>query len=236
MTFLGSIFVASLLGSAHCAGMCGVFAMSASACQGACLASRLSVAYNGGRLMMYVMLGGVAGLLGGWAELGATAIGLQRVTAWLGGALLILLGITSLPWVQQRVRIPRLLRGAGVTSLTRRLLRADVPPVTRSVLIGMCASLLPCGWLYAFVAAAAATGQVLSGMLAMAAFWAGTVPILLAVGLGAGRWLRFASQRMRTAAALCLVLVGVMLVSQRAFPTLEPRTDALATPSCCPQP
>jgi sulfite exporter TauE/SafE len=44
---------------------------------------------------------------------------------------------------------------------------------------------LPCGWLWAFVVTAAGTGSAMKGAAVMTAFWAGTVPALLAVGLGA---------------------------------------------------
>jgi hypothetical protein len=45
--------------------------------------------------------------------------------------------------------------------------------------------MLPCGWLWAFVVTAAGTGSAVGGVAVMTAFWAGTVPVLLALGLGA---------------------------------------------------
>ena len=59
------------------------------------------------------------------------------------------------------------------------------PPVVRAATVGLLSGVLPCGWLWAFVVTAAGTGSALGGVAVMAVFWAGTVPILLALGLGA---------------------------------------------------
>ena len=62
--------------------------------------------------------------------------------------------------------------GARVNRLVR-----ERPPVARALLLGLFSTLLPCGWLYAFAVLAAGTGGPWTGMLVMAAFWAGTVPV-----------------------------------------------------------
>jgi sulfite exporter TauE/SafE len=51
------------------------------------------------------------------------------------------------------------------------------------VLLGLLLSALPCGLLYAALAAAASSGSALAGAMAMAAFVLGTVPALGAVAL-----------------------------------------------------
>ena len=48
--------------------------------------------------------------------------------------------------------------------------------------LGLVLGLLPCGLVYGALAAAAGTGGMLDGALAMAAFGAGTVPALVAAG------------------------------------------------------
>ena len=62
---LGAVFVASLAGSLHCAGMCGplvAFYSGADASHG--LARSITHAvYNGGRLAGYLVLGAVAGVV-----------------------------------------------------------------------------------------------------------------------------------------------------------------------------
>ena len=64
---IATVLGASLLGSAHCAGMCGGFvafyAGGAASLRGRAAWS-CHLAYNGGRLAAYATLGGAAGLLG----------------------------------------------------------------------------------------------------------------------------------------------------------------------------
>ncbi len=53
----------------------------------------------------------------------------------------------------------------------------------RGYALGLMLGFLPCGLLYGALAAAAASGDPLTGAFAMIAFALGTVPALLAVGL-----------------------------------------------------
>ena len=64
---------------------------------------------------------------------------------------------------------------------------AHQPPMTRAIATGLFTALLPCGWLYVFVVAAAAAGSPVKSAALMAVFWAGTLPMMLAVGAGAQR-------------------------------------------------
>ncbi|HEY0971648.1 MAG TPA: sulfite exporter TauE/SafE family protein, partial [Gemmatimonadales bacterium] len=67
MTLALAVLVASLVGSPHCAGMCGPFVcFYAGAGAGARPVARWAAhaAYNGGRLLSYLALGALAGTLG----------------------------------------------------------------------------------------------------------------------------------------------------------------------------
>ena len=96
-------------------------------------------------------------------------------------------------------------------SLLRRgfSLVSDKPPVLRAAVVGLLSGLLPCGWLWAFVVTAAGTGNALSGAAVMTAFWAGTVPALLAVGFGAQ--LASAPLRRHIPAITAVILVALGL-------------------------
>jgi sulfite exporter TauE/SafE len=117
--------------------------------------------------------------------------------------------------------------------------------MARAGLLGALTALLPCGWLYAFVLTAAGTGSAGSGSLIMLAFWAGTVPALLAVGLGVRL---FATPLMRRAPALTawlLVAIGITTLSGRLnLPAFDGRVEAATSvadvralsespPPCC---
>jgi hypothetical protein len=218
LTVLG----ASLLGSLHCAGMCGGFvafyAAGAGRRAGVCHA-----AYNAGRLAAYALLGAVAGALGAALDLAAAPVGIQRAAAMTAGALIVLWGGTTL-LEALGVRMPRLeppaaLRGAvarGVAAV------AGQPPPARALAIGLLTGLLPCGWLYAFIVTAAGTGDPLRAAGLMAVFWLGTLPVMAGLGVtvqaAAGSLRRFVP----AACAVAMIVVGLLAVLGRVRPPEMP--------------
>lgn len=217
----GSVFVAGLLGSVHCAGMCGSFACLASggdASQGR-RALRSTAAYNLGRLLSYAMLGALAGAAGAGLNRAGDVAGLARPAAVVAGVLLIVWGLASLA-AALGVRLPLLDVPPALANAVARAVRAvqAQPPASRALAIGALSAALPCGWLYAFVATAAAAGTALGGAGVMAAFWLGTVPLMAAVGLGAQRLLGRLRTRLPVLTASVLVILGALTVAGRFSP------------------
>ena len=232
-----TVFVASLMGSLHCAGMCGPLVAFATGS-----ASRRGVAAHGayhvGRGGVYLILGAVAGGVGAIADLAGRALGRASVAVVIAGTLMATFGlVTLLRLLGVRVGghasgAPRLLR-----AVTRHLQGRST--TLRSFVMGAVTPLLPCGWLWAFVAVAAGSGSVLGGTVLMGVFWLGTIPALAAVGIGV-TWLlgrldaaatgARTAQRLRRAlpavAAVALVVVGL----STAFGRLG-RMDAVSTVS-----
>ena len=225
-----SVFVAALIGSVHCAGMCGSFACLASggdASRGAG-ALRSTAAYNTGRLLSYMTLGAIAGTAGaGLDRIGAVA-GLARPAAIVAGVLLILWGVASL-LATFGVPLPALAVPPALASRIARGVRAvqDRPPTVRALTLGVVTAALPCGWLYAFVATSAAAGSGLNGALVMAAFWTGTVPMMAAVGLGAQRLLGPARKHLPAFTAVVLVVLGSLTVAGRFAPAAQAANSAM---------
>lgn len=206
---------ASLLGSVHCAGMCGPF-VCFYATGGSGASRGAHAAYNLGRLVSYLVLGAIAGMVGSGVErLGALA-GLTRGAAILAGALMIGWGIATLLG-SRGVRLPRLEgRAPWKNPLGGALARArGRPPVVRAALVGLLTTLLPCGWLYTFVFAAAGTGAVAPAMATMALFWAGTLPVMVGVGLGAQRLTGALRARLPQVTAVAVVVLGLLTISGR---------------------
>lgn len=181
------VLVASLAGSMHCAGMCGAFL--ALAVTGDARGPRdkavLNAAYHCGRLVTYVCVGMVAGLLGRAVDLGAASVGLQRGAIVVAGGLMMAFGsIAALRAIG--VRVGRLPAPPGVARVVGAAHRAigGWHPVSRAAAIGLLTTLLPCGWLYAFAVTAAGTAHWRSGGLVMAVFWTGTLPLMAALGAG----------------------------------------------------
>lgn len=185
---LTTVFLASLLGSLHCVGMCGGFVAFYSGTDGSGGSRRLLShgAYSGGRLVAYSILGLLAGTIGAALDLAGSMAGVQRIAAMVAGVVMILWGIFALLQIGG-VKVFKHGSGSSISNWLRRGISmvGQRPPVVRAATVGLLSGILPCGWLWAFVVTAAGTGSALGGVAVMAVFWAGTVPILLALGLGA---------------------------------------------------
>jgi sulfite exporter TauE/SafE len=248
---IGAVFLASLLGSLHCVGMCGAFvafAVGADPERGG--RASLHAAYNLGRLSTYVALGVIAGLVGRAVDLTGEAAGLQRVAASIAGAMMVGFGLIVLLRLRG-VRLPRAPLPPGLRRVTERGHRfaAGRTPGVRALLVGMLTTLLPCGWLYAFVITAAGTGSPWWGGVTMLVFWAGTLPALVAVGAGASRVAGALGKRLPLATTVLLIGVGMWtLFGRLAMPAMAehaPEATAVAdtaalieqveqaTPLCC---
>ena len=156
-----TVLLASLLGSLHCAGMCGAFvAFAIGAGDPAVKVSRnvLMGLYHAGRLLTYVTLGAIAGTLGAGIDLGGQMVGLQRAAAILSGTMMVGFGAITLMRLSgiklAHARVPARWT-AFVSSVNRSAMRYS--PSVRAVATGLLTTLLPCGWLYAFVITAAGT-------------------------------------------------------------------------------
>lgn len=214
-----SVFVAGLLGSAHCAGMCGSFA---------CLAAhadhpphpraawRGTAAYSFGRLSAYVMLGLLAGAAGAGLNRAGAVAGIARPATVVAGALLALWGVGTL-LALLGVRVPALAVPPALAARVAAAVRAvrSLPATARGLALGALSAALPCGWLYAFVASSAAAGSALGGGVVMAAFWAGTLPAMVAVALGVQRLLGPVRRRLPLVTAIAMIVLGLLTVAGR---------------------
>jgi hypothetical protein len=188
---LMTLFVAGLTGSVtHCVGMCGPFVLSQTATllddkplrqvsaltrlRGAAL-----IPYHLGRMTTYIALGLLA------TEFSAAF----RRMSWFGdlsAALLFVAGVFFLmsAFPALRLAAPNL---SGIVpprfSAALRRLFAN-PRGARGYFLGLALGLLPCGLVYAAILSVAASGQLLTAAIGMIVFALGTVPSLVAVGVG----------------------------------------------------
>lgn len=199
-----TLLVTGLIGGAiHCGGMCGPLVLAqvmagtraVAAGPGAelrRLAGAALLPYHSGRVLTYAALGAVAGGIAGLLR----DLPLFR---WVAVALLALAAL--LLAVQAWPRRAGGGFGDGIAGLGRFVQPLFAAPTgARGFLLGMMLGLLPCGMVYAALAAAAAAGDPLLSAAAMLAFGIGTMPVLVliaAIGHAAlARWrtvlLRFA--------------------------------------------
>lgn len=214
-TLITTVFLASLIGSLHCAGMCGPFiAFCVGADKNNAVKHALvQCAYHGGRLVSYAALGLVAGVIGSAIDTGGQLLGFQRTAMILAGALMAGFGALLLLRLVG-VRIAKVKTPLFLQRLFQRGQRfaQSRHPVARAGMIGLLSILLPCGWLYLYVFVAAGTGSPWIGMLAMIAFWAGTVPILAAVGVGVQTLFGPLRRHLPVAVALAMMIFGGMII------------------------
>jgi sulfite exporter TauE/SafE len=164
-------FVAGLITSLHCVGMCGPLAcalMPVRRDQGDPMA--VSSVYHLSRLLGYAALGGLAGGLG---QAPLNWLG-SDVLRWLPWALVLFFVALAFRW-DRFLRKPAFLGG-----LTLRLSQwaGRRPRIEAAAALGFATPLLPCGPLYFILSLALLSGTALRGVEYMLAFGLGTVPLL----------------------------------------------------------
>lgn len=204
MELLWTAFALGLVGSLHCAGMCGPLALAVPVTG----KTRVSFALgrgilNAGRIATYCAIGVLFGAVGQSLALA----GLQRWVS-LGAGVAILLGLL----VSRKTRA-----GTPAWRLVSLIKQAFGKLLHRRTYAGLFAlgavnGLLPCGLVYVAAAGAVSAADVFSGVLYMAAFGVGTLPVVLGIGL-AGKRLQFALRlRLRGLVPVSVAMVAVLLV------------------------
>lgn len=239
---LGSVLSASLLGSLHCAGMCGGLVTlyagqsaptATASAAGTSLSARANPpewavhsAYNLGRLSVYAVLGFLAGTLGAGLNLAGAMLQFQDVATKVAGIWMILWGISTLrAYFLSQYSLGQHLDGLPLlTNPLKRLSRYTLPLYQRlrtrpgmasSFIIGTLSGLLPCGWLFLFVGTATGAGGGLEGASLMAVFWLGTLPAMASLGMLVRRVSGPLRKHLPVAAALLLVCAGLYAVTAK---------------------
>lgn len=217
-----SMFLAGLIGSAsHCAPMCGPFVLAQTGETMARLqvgsgelrrlAGAALLPYHSGRAVTYILL---AVLLSLPLQLMSRLPQLRFIPAAalvVGALLFLVLGFRSLRGSLDGARL-----GTGLGALLGRVAQPLFarPWGWRGIGLGMVLGFLPCGLLYAAIGAAVATSDPLAAAMSMAAFTAGTFPMLWLVGYLGGwaqrRWHRMARPVMPVIALLNAIVLGGM--------------------------
>jgi sulfite exporter TauE/SafE len=208
----------------HCTAMCGPFVLgqvadrlaripSARLCEGSRVGSALLLPYHAGRLTTYAALGALA------AQVGAVIGGMPGMLAWLPATLLLLGALMFLAHAAGRIaprlraKLPLLDRAppAWVRGVSRLARGIDRTRPGGGYLLGVALGFLPCGFLYAALAASAAAADAAGGALAMLAFGLGTVPALIVVGVAGQQAGRAWNGAIATAAPVVMLVNAVLL-------------------------
>jgi uncharacterized protein len=220
------IFLVGLLGSVHCAGMCGgiVSAFSAvpvrvtrrtggSVAAGMAGAQALSrvLIYNAGRLASYATAGAIAGGMTHSLRTIALFAPIQLAGYWLANLMLVALGLYLMDAWHGLVHVEALGRRLWrhLQPLLRHVMPADTPGKTFA--LGTLWGWVPCGMVYSVLLTAMARGSAAGGSAVMLAFGLGTLPMLLALGVLGARLRSFASARaVRVGGGLLVLSFGII--------------------------
>ena len=163
-----------------------------------------------------------------WVRSGAVSHALLGLR-FAAGALMIAVGFYLAGWGGAL----RWLERAGepvwrrVAPLARRLVPVRTP--WQALALGLVWGWMPCGLVYAALAASVTSGSPLAGATTMAAFGLGTLPTLVAMGSAAALVTRLArSRRVRIAAAVVVAAFGVAQIAHAGV-----AYAAAGQPACC---
>jgi len=223
------VFMAGILGSAHCLGMCGPFTL---AIAGGSRSLGHNVArqsiYSCGRVFTYAFLGAAAGF-GGWrlSPMFPALVNLPAMLAIVAGGFLIYQGLAALNLLPKKLSVGHGNCLAGSMFKTFLTGRSH----TQVFLAGMLTGFLPCGLLYGMLTLAASTQHVGYGMLLMIVFGFGTVPIMMLLGSGSSILSFGSRQCLYKAAAWCVMIAGILSMA-RGFGFIQ--IEGLITGGGCP--
>ena len=159
-------------GSLHCIGMCGPINLFMI---GKSQSTTSFWIYHFGRIVTYVFIGVLLGLIGYSASI---FNGQQFITFALGIALLMLYGIPGF-----RNRIERIYYQSPFFSFIKKRLADHVSAKQRWLVAGILNGFLPCGLTYVAAAGAVVSGNLIDGMVFMMLFGIGTMPALILISL-----------------------------------------------------
>lgn len=208
MAILISALVLGLMGSFHCAGMCGPIAL-ALPLHGNTVGQKIfgGLLYNLGRTLTYGIMGAAFGFVGQ----GLGMIGFQQWVSVIMGSIMI---ITAL--------FPSLFRSRSgpekswlvfVSKLKSRMGKLfAVRSFSSLFLIGLLNGLLPCGLVYMAIAGAIGTGGVLNGSAFMIAFGLGTIPMMLFISLAGNMLSGAVRSKINKLIPILVIVVGLLFI------------------------
>jgi len=208
MAILLSALILGLMGSFHCAGMCGPIAI-ALPLHGNTVPQKIygGILYNLGRTLTYGIMGAIFGLLGQGVEM----LGFQQKISVIMGAAMII-----------SVLFPTLFRNqysptkSWFTLIGRLKTTIREMFSTRSFsslfLIGLLNGLLPCGLVYMAIAGAIGTGNAGLGSIYMILFGLGTIPMMLSISLAGNIMSSAIRTKINKLIPVLVVIVGILFM------------------------
>lgn len=220
-------FLLGLLGSFHCAVMCGPIAISLPSSNKNktklnFLAER--ILYNFGRVVTYILFGMIFGFFGerifmaGFQQIISVAIGIAIIFYLLK------------PLLKKNTNLFQVQTGKSSLSFFKNIFAKFYSKNSKASLfgIGVLNGFLPCGFVYIALTGAVALGTPLSGALFMAFFGIGTLPMMLGISMSknfVSLNLRRKINKLSPAIALLFALIFIMRGMNLGIPYLSPKLE-----------
>ncbi|SNT27527.1 hypothetical protein SAMN05421640_3109 [Ekhidna lutea] len=208
-------FIIGLFGSLHCVGMCGPVMM---AFMGPRQSKTGFVMYHSGRILTYVLIGLILGLIGATVAL----FQLQQILAFvLGFGLIVLYGIPSI-----RHQLERFYYESKFYHFLKSFLSKNLSMRRRWFLSGIANGFFPCGLTYVAAAGAVAIGNSLEGAAFMVLFGLGTLPALITLSFAGNVF----SSRLKSIIPRSIPIIAIasgLLLITRGLLTTSPQFNQL---------
>ncbi|MBN8789886.1 MAG: sulfite exporter TauE/SafE family protein [Terrimonas sp.] len=225
-------FTIGVIGSFHCVGMCGPLALSLPLKDNSLYSKFIgTLLYNSGRIVTYSLFGLVMGSIGHSISL----LGFQQGLSITAGCIILLLVI--LPKL-----FPSIFTGKNIAAVFFEKIRKTFGKLffkkNQSTLfaIGFLNGLLPCGLVYLALAGATATGDIARSVIFMAAFGAGTLPVMWTIAFW-GNYINVnIRQRIRRIYPYMMMMMACLLILRGmglGIPYISPAEDIISKKATC---
>lgn len=230
-TYLAAALILGLAGSLHCIGMCGPLVMIVHSGgdnrSGQWWINKL--VYHFGRIMVYAAFGVITGLIGK----SFIAMGFQQWLSLIAGLVLFFMLVLPLLGQKKWSFTPPLF--SKITKYFSKFLQNKTP--FKQLILGVINGLLPCGLVYAAMAASIAGGSPTKSALFMIVFGLATSPALIVVaklsGILRSKWKPQSLAYIRVGLSILAVLF-ILRGANLGIPYLSPKMQAeTCNVSCC---
>ena len=197
-----------LIGSLHCAGMCGPIAIAIPLAKENWMKKITgSLLYNLGRIFTYGLLGALFGMLGRGIKLA----GMQQ---WASIAIGIIMIISVLfPFIfRKKDIIDSLFSGYSGSMIKSFRKQFNKELLTAFFFIGLFNGMLPCGLVYVAVAGAINTNDVVMGIVFMMFFGLGTVPMMFGISMAGNMISIKLKKRVSKVVPAFIVILGIIFI------------------------
>ena len=194
-----SAFIMGLLGSTHCAGMCGgvvsALTIGIEPTQRTQKISAYLLSYNSGRILSYMVAGAAIAAIGSLLSGMAGGMVIRQAFILLSATLMILLGLYLSGWWPSAIlKIEQ--AGAVIWRRIEPLAKQWVPirSISQALVAGLLWGWLPCGLVYTALLWSMSAESITQGALIMGSFGLGTLPALFGLGLLSGKLATYLQQ------------------------------------------